>query len=995
MGNAKVVRLEKSQGHEEIFLAHYDWLLKSARDLCHGYQEEAEDLVQDMYVNFVLSHAALDISDPDHLRAYLYRTLKNLYIRKSRRNRDNATSLTISDYDSIEIALSSADGNELLLVRSRLSKICEYARARRLSHKAASVLILRFFFGYFPSEIAKVFKTNRAAIDRLTHIARLEAKAFVTRPGSFHFLDQMSRNMAAEVRNVLLNAPRTNLPDDPAELKATLRSRILSWNEGTCLTRDEMAVTYAETSQQSPSTLTLAHMVTCRTCLDTVNEQLGIPSLDMHFSSDEGEHDDTNPPGSSRRNEGTRKRMRRKKREAFEHRPSQLNVAVNGQVLGTSAVSGELSEFQLSLSAISHPENIEVFSEQGITLLHFDLMGIGLDGVPARRANVTLSDERTMSLELMWGGDGLAVNISYRDLPADEEPGEAASSAIAEYSQDEIRSLSAPAATEPMPSRWKRLLEAISAIHWLAPFPLVLSTGIMLLAFAITVYYTNSKTQVAPTTPGSLLKQSLANEESSIPLRGALHRTFAYEVRQDNGQIVERGTVDSFRGRSPSRRALRLSDEKGRLIAGLWIDSQGKATKHSFTRKGHANAKPIQGEEATPWIHLPEADDFESLVGRNATLSAKIISDGYEIVLTRRPEADEPTVVAANLILTKESKRPIQETFRIEDHHRTREYRFEELKYEYVPAGPQLETDFTPPSLKPAEGVAIEGGAGTDVSDAHIRLEALMLLANLGPDVERIVDVERTPDGRTSINGVFETTVQKTLIERVFDPLKSSHHLIVDLHAADEPMPAHRSHAAIQLETLDAIPVESERIPFDAQLRSALTETGSPASEVDHQIHAIAKSVLHHSSLLHREGWCINQIASADFSTNELQIMLPEDRMLWLTLLDKHVREFESERASLELGLLLLIRDEKQKPDPLPNEESTITSVDELRIATQRFNQDSERLDRLLTAGFTLSASGPPANNNLEAIAQLIANLRTQESRLRDTVEHLQAFGQR
>jgi len=173
VGLLKVTKIEKSRDHEEIFLDHYDLLLKSARGLCHGSREEADDLVQDLYVSFVQSKSIVQVDDADRLRGYLYRALKNLFIRKNRRNREAAASLDISDFDSIQIALSSVDGSQLLLVRSRLTDICEYACTRRTTHKAGSVLILRFFFGYYPSEIAQLLRTSRAAVDKLTHTARL------------------------------------------------------------------------------------------------------------------------------------------------------------------------------------------------------------------------------------------------------------------------------------------------------------------------------------------------------------------------------------------------------------------------------------------------------------------------------------------------------------------------------------------------------------------------------------------------------------------------------------------------------------------------------------------------------------------------------------------------------------------------------------------------------------------------------------------------------
>jgi len=61
VGMLRVAKIEKSRDHEEIFLDHYDWLLKNARDLCHGSREEAGDLVQDLYVGFVQSKSTVSM----------------------------------------------------------------------------------------------------------------------------------------------------------------------------------------------------------------------------------------------------------------------------------------------------------------------------------------------------------------------------------------------------------------------------------------------------------------------------------------------------------------------------------------------------------------------------------------------------------------------------------------------------------------------------------------------------------------------------------------------------------------------------------------------------------------------------------------------------------------------------------------------------------------------------------------------------------------------
>jgi len=57
-----------------------------------------------------------------------------------------------------------------------------YACTRKETSKAGSVLILRFFHGYYPSEITKVIRGTRHAVDLRLRNACAEAKATLANP---------------------------------------------------------------------------------------------------------------------------------------------------------------------------------------------------------------------------------------------------------------------------------------------------------------------------------------------------------------------------------------------------------------------------------------------------------------------------------------------------------------------------------------------------------------------------------------------------------------------------------------------------------------------------------------------------------------------------------------------------------------------------------------------------------------------------------------------
>ena len=262
MGLRQTQKAEKSLDHEKVFLDNYAWLLERARTFTRGSNEEATELVQDLYVRFVQSKSRPELGDENRLRGYLYKALKNLSISQGIRNGRNALSnLLAVDYDSVEFALTALDRNRLLYVRSDLAGICKYACIRRHTARAASVLILRFFLCYHPSEIVELLQTTRVAVDRLTQIARQEAKAFLTQPSLLRFMG-----------HDITRTPSYSqyLPDDPAALIGELRRRIFLEVEGKCVAR-EMEAKYGTSLGDPLTTTALAHLVSCSSCLLEAN----------------------------------------------------------------------------------------------------------------------------------------------------------------------------------------------------------------------------------------------------------------------------------------------------------------------------------------------------------------------------------------------------------------------------------------------------------------------------------------------------------------------------------------------------------------------------------------------------------------------------------------------------------------------------------------------------------------------------------------------------
>src|ERR1044072_1094272 len=150
--------------HEDVFIQRYEWLLGWALQLTGHQQEQAEDLVHDAFVQFVLSRP--DINGIANLEGYLYTMLRNMHLSQMRRaNRIRNREIALLDYDTGGIGLRTSGLHAQLQTRDELQRICNYACLRKGLSKAGSILILRFSDGYCPKEIAEIFRSQRRAVD--------------------------------------------------------------------------------------------------------------------------------------------------------------------------------------------------------------------------------------------------------------------------------------------------------------------------------------------------------------------------------------------------------------------------------------------------------------------------------------------------------------------------------------------------------------------------------------------------------------------------------------------------------------------------------------------------------------------------------------------------------------------------------------------------------------------------------------------------------------
>jgi len=215
--------------HEDLFIQHYQWLMGWVLRMTDQNQEQAEDLVHDCFVHFTISRPSLPAIE-GNLEGYLYTMLRNLHlsqVRRSTRIRETIIALpdhSLLDYDSVEFGLKAleqqAQEQLQLQIQDELRGICEYACMRKETSKAGSVLLLRFFHGYYPIEIARVLKSPRGAGDELLRAARAEARAYLgpydlisdygtLNPAHIGWAEEGQGRMAAHHGNLVTGTLRT------------------------------------------------------------------------------------------------------------------------------------------------------------------------------------------------------------------------------------------------------------------------------------------------------------------------------------------------------------------------------------------------------------------------------------------------------------------------------------------------------------------------------------------------------------------------------------------------------------------------------------------------------------------------------------------------------------------------------------------------------------------------------------------------------------------
>lgn len=829
--------------HEALFIQRYALLLNMSLKITENDRERAEDLVHDAFVQFTMSRP--DLTAINNLEGYLYAMLRNMHLSNVRRAvRRPTVPILVLEYDSAEMGLRAMDAHAQISARDQLRAVCDYACARKETSRAGAVLILRFFHGYYPGEIAQVMRSPRRAVDDWLRIARREAKLCLEEPGKFGVIGE---NSAAGAR-------LSELGGTTADFVLSLQRSIFESRRGACLPTSEVQALYDRPERETVATSLLAHIVSCPRCLEEVNRVLGLPPTSDRYPTDM-----LGPDSRSRNGESG---CRRRARQIAGHSPMELHVAANGFPLGSQNISSEINEQSISINISEKLGFVEVFSEQGVRMLFLPVEAAP-DGPITQSAEVELSEGRSLGVEIAFCDSWPRLRARYVDPTLSLSPQEA----------------TAPVSPTPKHRKGRakiglmnRLRSATGAIRLrLTPSTVTALLTVLLVAGLVTYRLTSR-----PAVAAELLDRAVATEEGTLWKSDAVvHRTIDLEHRSpDHDHVISRRRIEIWSGPDNALKARRVYDEHGMLMAGEWTRDNSIAVyrvgsePRVVSSSGRSRDLLLAGEI---WRIEPTASDFLSLVSQKKTASVQERPGGYLIVYGpggSGVSGPAPTLVRATLLLARGDLVPIEQTLLIRDGAGLQEYRFvvsrvEELSVGSVPAAifnPDLEllglgrSRANPHSGSEAADTFVAPRAGS-ATYATVELDALFRLHRVGSCLQDPTGLSRAADGSLRIRTVVENEKRKLEVLDALGAIAASPGVRIEVDTVAE---AEKREVGPNLSPSvpRRIGITKGRIPVHSEVRAYLIGAlgeGASEAKIDEEAARFARRVMNRSrrALLH------------------------------------------------------------------------------------------------------------------------------------------------
>jgi RNA polymerase sigma factor (sigma-70 family) len=872
-----------AHSHEDIFIERYDRLMGWTLRLTQN-QEKAEDLLHDAFIHFTLARP--DLGSIQNLEGYLYAIVRNLHLSQIRRDaRHSMTQLSLIDFDSAEMGLRSIDPRAESHTRDELRAICHYACIRKVTSKAGSVLILRFFHGYFPSEIARLLRSPRRAVDDWMRIARREVKLYRENPGRL----SLAKSPAVALSQLVSGQTST-------EFLASLRQTIFAAKHDDCPSLEDWQQVYESNESDSIDSSLLAHLVSCPRCLDEVNRLLGLPPLSDRYPTDMlGPDDRSKRPRPS----SVPVSLHRRQRETLEHFPSELYLSVNGFILGSQKVGSEVNEQTLSVNISEKIGFVEIFSQQGVRLLFLNL-DPPPDGDAEQGARVELSEGRWMEVNLSFSESWPRAQAVYRDPSLAAISGEwsAVSDQMVEVEPEPVvREESAPVRS----TFGERMRSAF------AGFRLLMRPGAitaLLALIAAVLYWRLTPPSVSAT---ELLQRARDREDAAFQKPDqAVHRVFNLEERRD-AALISRRRVEVWTNTTGGTKARRVYTETGQMIAAEWTAADGASTVFRLGAGVEVSRKANGDALSELWRLDPSAQSFAAIVPNMEETRVEHESNAY--VINYQPADTGGKLVSAALRIRKSDMRAVEQILQLRRQESVYEYRLVESSFErhrlneiaprvFEPDGEILSAYRPAVTRRESVDKLSPERASATISAATLlalEAEALYQLHSIGACLREQTGVKREGGG-LKVQAIVDSEKRR---EEFFNALGSlsSAGASLEILTSDEAM-RQQMNLPQRPTVARRVEIGKDRMPVYEHLRSHFAALG----ETDEEIQRFASRMMNHSrrALLH--AWALKQIA-AEFSSAEMSMLDGGAQSKMRRILTDHARSFEQESAALSEGL--------------------------------------------------------------------------------------------
>lgn len=789
--------VSRNSAHEDAFLSRYRSLLAHALKLTRGNRELADDLLQDAFLHFTV--AKVDLSEIESLDAYLISMVKYLHLAHIRREmRDPLGELSVVNYESAELSLSSAPASALFSIYEQLLFICEYAFARKDEVRSQALLLLRFFHGYSLDELSLLARNSKPTLRKGIQVAQSEVRAALkARPVD-------GKQPKSEWVDSIRFTPRHK------EFLESLREHLLSFGGQGCPPRKELEHLYTENHKSEIPTEVLGHLAVCRPCLDWLNRHLDLPPLGERHLADMDKRGRWKGPGSGGGSSTGSFDLRRARRRAelnFHHEPHKLLISVDGIERAEHDLVLPTNRFVLKLTAEERVHLVEVVSEQGVTLLSFFLSNSETVEPVEISRTVAMSGGRTISATLRYGETWPSVEVIYRDPESAAVPSAVGPDAplAGGKQQPVLRQLSAwiRSLVRDWISRMNPLLATATALAVASVlcFVLWMRSGPGISAHDLLLRAQKQEESVAQQEPSGVIVQKV---RIKTPLR-TTERTLYQDVQ---------------RKRQPKQRALDASDAKLKAklaMAGVdWNDPLSPSGYREWR-----NREFIESE------------------------SVKRMGNG---LLTLTTNSREGEVVSESLTVRVSDFHAVNKTVELRDYGTVEiaEVDYSVLPWSAVPGDwfePQPGTvSDVPPSLYSPRSLRLPQPLSQDEIDSS-ELEARLVLAELKADTTERLHITPGANG-VQIGGIVATEARKREIE---SRLHIIPHLIVSIFTFDEMQKQNAGGGTTSIQASSSVTEPSPLVKF-------LLEKGrSPreAAELSQRLMNAALAVKQHANMIH------------------------------------------------------------------------------------------------------------------------------------------------